>query len=249
MTYPQYQGKPNIILVSFVALCALVVITIFFLILRTSYKSNNSNNLYLNNDTNNIQSQQKLSSKLLDNKNNISLNSRSMTMPSKTNGGSPIDNQFEIPPSGEKQIFHIKNNIFSFGDAPAVCKLYGADLATIEQLQKAQSKGADWCSGGWTKEGLVAYPIQQSTYDKLQENDPQNRNICGLPGINFLNNNNDLLYGVNCYGVKRNAIGIEKLKQSVISDKDIEIQHKMNQLRQLNINLTPWNSNKWSEYL
>lgn len=240
--YQQYQGKPNIILIAFVALCALVVITIFYLILRTSSTSGQGTTL----DTSSLV--QMVPSPSVSSDNSATLPTPSaLPMPS-ANSGAPIGNQFEVPANGTPQVFHVRNNIFSKADAPAVCKLYGADVATIEQLMDAQTKGADWCSGGWTKEGLVAYPIQQATFDKLQENDPQNRNICGLPGINFLRNDSDLLYGVNCFGAKRKALGVEKIQQSVLSDKDIEIQNKMSQFRQLDINIAPWSSSQWSEY-
>jgi hypothetical protein len=237
--YPTYQGKPNIILIAFVVLCSLVVITIFYLILKTSPTSSSSSN----NGTLNQLSPVEVSNKL----NQPSPSRTVVPMPS-TSKGAPIGNQFEVPSTGVSEVFHISNNIFSKADAPAVCKLYGAEVANLEQLKEAHSKGADWCSGGWTKEGLVAYPIQQSTYDKLQENDPQNRNVCGLPGINLLRNEEDLLYGVNCFGVKRKARGVEKLKQNIMSDKDIDIQKRMAQIRQLDINLSPWSSDKWSAY-
>jgi hypothetical protein len=197
--YPTYQGKPNIILISFVALCALVVIVIFYLILSTSKPGSGVSS--------SIAMQSLLDMASSTPSPTITPRPSALPMPSATMGA-PIGNQFEVPTTGEPQVFHIKNNIFSLADAPAVCKLYGADVATLEQLKEAQAKGADWCSGGWTKEGVVAYPIQQATYDKLQENDPQNRNVCRLPGINFLRNEADLLYGVNCWGIKRNPIGL-----------------------------------------
>ena len=236
--YPSYQGKPNIILIAFVALCALVVITIFYLIIRTSSSGSSDNTVSTIDTTSLVEMvpRQPIISK-----------PTALPMPSATSGA-PIGNQFDVPANGKPEVFHIKNNIFSYADSPAVCKLYGADVASIEQLKEAHNRGADWCSGGWTKEGLVAYPIQQATYDKLQENNPQNRNICGLPGINLLRNEADLLYGVNCWGVKRKPIGVEKIQQSVMSDKDIEIQNKMTQFRQLDMGLAPWSSSKWSEY-
>jgi hypothetical protein len=157
--------------------------------------------------------------------------------------GSPITALTSTQP----EVFHVKNNIFSFADAPAVCKLFGAELASLEQLKNAHSKGADWCSGGWTKEGLVAYPIQQETYDKLQENDPKNRGICGMPGINKLRNDQDLLYGVNCFGAKREAQGLEKIKSSLLSDKDIDTQNRMARLKSLPMELDPFNITKWHQ--
>ena len=246
--YPTYQ-KPNIILLSFVSLCFIIVIVIFYLIYLKYDSDSNKKHKHNNNDNNRIMND---SDNIIKELNPIQKDNNTLSGISMPTKGAPIENavenQFATPTAGNSEVFHIKNNIFSYSDAPAVCALYGANLASIEELKKAHSNGADWCSGGWTKEGLVAYPIQQQTYDKLQENDPQNRDICGLPGINLLRNDPDLLYGVNCYGIKRRPIGAEKLKQNIMSDKDLEKQQKMAQFRQLDITLTPYNQDKWSEY-
>lgn len=238
MAYPTFQARPNLILLSVIALCGVVVLVIFYLIYLNLFSSSKRTISVVS------------PVKLYNNRNSVL---PSMHFPSKTIGAEIPEtttalNPFDVPKSGNKEVFHIKNNIFSYEDAPAVCGLYDADVATIEQLKQAHKQGADWCSGGWTKEGLVAYPIQKSTYDKLQENDPQNRNICGRPGINLLRNEHDLLYGVNCYGIKRRPIGLEKVKEVIMSDADRIKQQKMDQFRKINIMLSPYNNEKWSEY-
>jgi len=242
MGYPTFEARPNLILLSVIGLCGVVVLVIFYLI-------------YLNMSapSKGVVSMMPVARPMLPAMNNRKPELRALPVPSSTAGASISEstapmNPFEVPKSGKKEVFHVKNNIFAFGDAPAVCGLYDADVASIEQLKQAHKEGADWCSGGWTQEGLVAYPIQKSTYDKLQENDPQNRNICGKPGINLLRNDPDLLYGVNCYGIKRRPIGLEKVKEVIMSDADRIKQQKMDQFRKLNIMPSPYNEQKWSEY-
>ena len=130
-----------------------------------------------------------------------------------------------------------------------VCGALGADVASINQLIDAHKTGADWCNVGWTKDGLAAYPIQYSTWKTLQDNEPNKRNICGAPGINLARNDPNLLYGVNCYGVKPEPKGNEKVKQNIISDKQLAINAKIAQF-QKNINaigVAPFNQDKWSE--
>ncbi len=153
-----------------------------------------------------------------------------------------------IPSNGPKQVFNIRQNVYTKADAPAVCALFGADVATIEQLQEAHANGADWCNVGWTKDGFAAYPIQQSTWEKLQENsDPDKRNQCGVPGINLVNNNPNMMYGVNCFGVKPNARGDEKIQESIMSDADILKLQTMERLRKNidGINVMPFNEDTW----
>lgn len=161
--------------------------------------------------------------------------------------GSPATNAI-VPSGGPKQVFNIRQNIFTKSEAPAVCALFGADVATIDQLQEAHSKGANWCNVGWTKDGLAAYPIQQSTWEKLQENmDPEKRRQCGVPGINLVNNADNMMYGVNCYGVKPVPRGDEKLKQTTMTDADLLKQATMEKLRGKidSINIVPFNEDTW----
>ena len=84
------------------------------------------------------------------------------------------------------EVFNIKENIYTIDDAPAVCGALGAQVATIEQLIQAHKNGADWCNVGWTKDGIAAYPIQQSTFDIMQQNDPEKRNMYDRYGYESL---------------------------------------------------------------
>ncbi len=146
------------------------------------------------------------------------------------------------------QVFNIKENIYTLEDAPAVCGTLGAEVATIEQLIDAHKKGADWCTVGWTKDGLAGYPTQESTWKILQDDFPEKRNACGVPGINLVRNDPNLLYGVNCYGPKPNPKGNEKVRPHLISDKQASINARIAEL-QKNMNaigVAPFNQDKWS---
>lgn len=119
------------------------------------------------------------------------------------------------------EVFHIQSNIFSYHDAEPVCKSYGAQLATEEQVYEAQKKGAEWCSYGWTKGQMALYPTQECTWRKLQKStDESVRNMCGKPGVNggvFQDANKR--FGVNCYGIKppQRAIDRKYSKKSPLS--------------------------------
>jgi hypothetical protein len=148
-----------------------------------------------------------------------------------------------------KQVFNIKENIYTLQDAPAVCGTLGADLASVNQLIDAHKNGADWCNVGWTKDGLAAYPIQYSTWQTLQDNDPNKRDICGKPGINLARNDPNLLYGVNCYGVKPEPKGNEKVKGPIISDKQAALDAKIAELKKQlsSIGVASFNNDQWSQ--
>lgn len=147
------------------------------------------------------------------------------------------------------QVFNIKENQYTLADAPAVCGALGADVATIEQLIDAHKNGADWCNVGWTKDGLAAYPTQLSTWQILQDDAPAKRNSCGISGINLVRNDPNLLYGVNCYGVKPSPKGNEKVKSPMISDKQEALNAQIAKYKQTlnDIGVASFNNSKWSQ--
>ncbi len=152
------------------------------------------------------------------------------------------------PEAGTKQVFHIADNLFTYDDAEAVCRAYGSELATYDQMVDAYKKGANWCSYGWTKEQMALYPIQYSYWQKLQDSDPEEAGSCGVPGINggFFENPN-MQFGVNCYGAKRGPRKDEKVKDIYVSDKERAIRAKVAAFqKQLGkFKLLPFNEDKW----
>jgi len=152
------------------------------------------------------------------------------------------------PEAGTKQVFHIADNLFTYDDAEAVCRAYGADLATYDQMVDAYKKGANWCSYGWTKEQMALYPIQYSYWQKLQDSSPEEASACGVPGINggYFENPN-MQFGVNCYGAKRGPRKDEKVKDIYVSDKERAIRAKVAAFqKQLGkFKLLPFNEDKW----
>jgi hypothetical protein len=106
---------------------------------------------------------------------------------------------------GKKEVFNVATNKYRYSDAEPLCKAFGAELATYDQVKEAWSKGADWCNYGWVKGQAAVYPTQQTTYEKLQAGPEDQRMACGVPGINGgYFDNPDLRFGVNCYGARPN---------------------------------------------
>ena len=105
---------------------------------------------------------------------------------------------------GVKEVFNIRDNIFTYNEAKAVCAAHGARLATIEDMIAAYDKGANWCSYGWSQGQLALYPTQKEYWAKLQAHSNR-RNECGEPGLNggYFENSN-FKFGANCFGNKPN---------------------------------------------
>ena len=109
-------------------------------------------------------------------------------------------------PGGMKEVFFVSGNRYTYDEAPAVCAVYNAELASYEQVQDAFSHGAEWCGYGWTAGGMALFPTQDETWRKLQiELDSNKRTRCGRPGVNGGYFDPNMKFGVNCYGVKPNC--------------------------------------------
>lgn len=229
MNYPQISGEPNFVLIGVSAVFGLLVIIMIYYI----FVSRSNKGLLYSPDM-----------KMMGG------------VPTQTQPPAPVpvntsyysQTATPISSSSVKQVFNVKENIYSLDDAPAVCGVYGADVATIDQLMEAHRQGADWCNVGWTKDGLAAYPIQYATWKTIQDDVPSKRNMCGKPGINLVRNDPNLLYGVNCYGTKPEPKGNEKIKQPILSDKQMAINAKIAELQKNmnSIGIAPFNADKWA---
>jgi hypothetical protein len=153
-----------------------------------------------------------------------------------------------------KQVFNIPGNYYTYDNAKALCKAYGAELATYDQIEKAYNNGAEWCNYGWSANQLALFPTQKKTYDTLQTI-PGHENDCGRTGINggYMANPN-IKYGVNCYGNKPKITGEEEELMKTATPypetkEDIAFQKKVdymkNNLEQILV--SPFNRDMWSE--
>jgi hypothetical protein len=102
----------------------------------------------------------------------------------------------------KKQVFNIPGNYYNYDNAKALCKAYGANLATYDQIEHAYNNGAEWCNYGWSANQLALFPTQKQTYDNLQKIEGH-ENDCGRAGVNggYIANPN-IKFGVNCFGYK-----------------------------------------------
>lgn len=164
----------------------------------------------------------------------------------------------------KKEVFNINKNLFTYEDAPLVCKAYGAELASYDQVLNSYKKGANWCNYGWSQDQMALYPIQDKFYDTLQKGPESHRDDCGKPGINGgYFKDKDLKFGVNCYGVKP-KIDYNKVKIVDDSYKDgtllidgepvyhldslnIKLDEIKKTIKKNKVSTLPWNENKWSK--
>lgn len=154
------------------------------------------------------------------------------------------------------EVFNIGNNLYTYEDAQNICSVYGARMATYDEIEDSYNHGAEWCNYGWSDGQMAFFPTQKSTWDKLQKN-PKLKNACGRPGINggFIDNPY-IRFGVNCYGKKpdpkesdknrmNQPINIPKTQQEIVMEQKMQFW-KDNADKLLQIN--SFNNSNWSEY-
>ncbi len=149
---------------------------------------------------------------------------------------------------GKKQVFNISRNIYTYGEAEPLCRAFGAELATYDQVKEAYEAGADWCNYGWVKGQQAVYPTQKSTWEKLQGGPESERLSCGMPGMNGgYFPNADQRFGVNCYGPRPAESALDERvaaedRENIAFDR--EVNHFKAELG--SIAVTPWSSKQWS---
>jgi hypothetical protein len=157
----------------------------------------------------------------------------------------------------EDEVFNISNNLYTYEDAPEVCSLYGAKLATYDQIEEAYNKGGEWCNYGWSDGQMALFPTQKSTWTKLQGSE-QTKNNCGRPGINGgYMENKGILFGVNCYGKKpaasKNDLAYMEANKEIVVPKtaqDSEVNYKVQMWKtnpDIFLKMNPFNRQDWNE--
>jgi hypothetical protein len=155
----------------------------------------------------------------------------------------------------KKQVFNIPGNYYNFENANAICKAYGADLATYDQIESAYNNGAEWCNYGWSANQLALFPTQKKTYDNLQKISGH-ENDCGRTGVNGgLIANPNVKFGVNCFGYKPKINSEEEELMKITTpypetEKDIAFQKRIDYWKNKvdEILVSPFNYNSWGSF-
>ncbi len=163
---------------------------------------------------------------------------------------------------GEKgEVFNISSNVYSYEDAADVCSVFGARLATYDDVEKAYNQGGEWCNYGWTEGQAIYFPTQKKTWEELQKSD-LTKNNCGRPGVNGGYMANPYLkFGVNCFGKKPEASEKDKqfmeiqkagsLSSRIKRANDILLEKKIEFWKEHSdelLQVNSFNRNAWSEY-
>jgi len=154
---------------------------------------------------------------------------------------------------GKKEVFNIAKNKYTYSDAEPLCKAFGAELATYDQVKDAWQKGADWCNYGWVKGQMAVYPTQEATYQELQQGPEEQRGACGRPGLNGgYFDNPEMKFGVTCSGRRppqsnHDASSAAAGSTRPLSASGLEFEKKVQQFKTESdtMGILPFNKDKW----
>ena len=152
----------------------------------------------------------------------------------------------------KKEVFNIAKNKYTYSDSEPLCKAFGAELASYDQVKEAWNKGADWCNYGWVKGQAAVFPTQETTFNKLQSGPDDQRMACGVPGINGgYFDNPELKFGVNCYGVKPSENEVDNraiMGQNNLTPQTLEYDAKVLNFKahRSEIPVNPFTSGTWT---
>lgn len=150
-----------------------------------------------------------------------------------------------------KEVFHVHNQMFTYDEAKAFCKEMGVRLATLNDVKRSYLEGAQWHTMGWS-DGQLGLFVLQPGYVRRH---PSAGDI-GVNGGYF--HNPKVRMGINCYGVKpkpdpaRIEYSYSELERQMGIDgrpmsRDVHGRKSYAQmLKDGDIVISPWNSNKWS---
>jgi hypothetical protein len=161
---------------------------------------------------------------------------------------SDVESALGMSGSSGAQVFNVARNVYTFHEAEPLCRAFGAELATYDQIKTAHKAGADWCNYGWVKGQMAVYPTQESTYKKLQHGPEHERMSCGRPGVNGgYFPNADQRFGVNCYGTRPSESALDERIQRE-EKTDIAFDREVNKFKSEldSIGVNPWNGKTWS---
>jgi hypothetical protein len=145
--------------------------------------------------------------------------------PTATETPAPTNSPTPTVAAETDEVFNIRNNLYTYDEAKEVCSIYGAKLATYDQIETSYNDGGEWCNYGWSENQMALFPTQKGTWNKLQTSDAT-KNACGRPGINggFMKNKN-IRFGVNCYGKKPDPTDAEKALMNANIEDNIPVSH------------------------
>ena len=153
---------------------------------------------------------------------NISIFNINKTITSDTNSDSSINDTSESVKSllkvADNKVYNVSSSLYSYDGAKALCKSFGATLATPQQLFDSYQSGESWCKPSWSAGQNLLFP-SQSIDVSLANRDTKTAGSCGKVGLNgYYEINPDQNHPVNCYGQPPTGVSVDSSSLARLQD-------------------------------
>lgn len=109
----------------------------------------------------------------------------------------------------DNKVYNVSSSLYSYDGAKALCKSFGATLATPQQIFDSYKSGESWCKPSWSAGQNLLFP-SQSIDVTLADRDKKTAGSCGKAGLNgYYEINPDQKHPVNCYGAPPSGVSVD----------------------------------------
>ena len=118
----------------------------------------------------------------------------------------------------DNKVYNVSSSLYSYDGAKALCKSFGATLATPQQIFDSYQSGESWCKPSWSAGQNLLFP-SQSIDVMLADRDKKTAGSCGKPGLNgYYEINPDQKHPVNCYGKPPTGVSLDSSSLARLQD-------------------------------
>ena len=118
----------------------------------------------------------------------------------------------------DNKVYNVSSSLYSYDGAKALCKSFGATLATPQQIFDSYKSGQSWCKPSWSEGQNLLFP-SQSIDVSLADKDKKTAGSCGKAGLNgYYEINPDQKHPVNCYGQPPTGVSLDSSSLARLQD-------------------------------
>ncbi len=144
---------------------------------------------------------------------NINKNISSDT--NSTNSSTSVKSLLKV---ADNKVYNVSSSLYSYDGAKALCKSYGATLATPQQIFDSYQSGESWCKPSWSAGQNLLFPSQAIDVS-LANRDKKTAGSCGKAGLNgYYEINPDQKHPVNCYGKPPTGVSLDSSSLARLQD-------------------------------
>ncbi len=149
---------------------------------------------------------------------NTSIFNINKSISSDTNSSNSSTSVKSLLKVADNKVYNVSSSLYSYDGAKALCKSFGATLATPQQIFDSYKSGESWCKPSWSAGQNLLFPSQEIDVS-LANRDKKTAGSCGKPGLNgYYEINPDQKHPVNCYGKPPTGVSLDSSSLARLQD-------------------------------